>query len=104
MMAEAAHHGAEGGMDIADQKQTFSGFLTATVWIAAHIVMAVALLVVAFAMGQGWFAGLSAFAIIGVIAGLLFRMSGAWWAALVAQVVVLGIGGVIIPAIYSLVS
>jgi Bacterial aa3 type cytochrome c oxidase subunit IV len=103
-MAQAAHRDAEGGMDIADQQQTFSGFLTATVWCVALIIMSVALLTIAFAMGQGWFAGLMAFTAIGAAAGLVFKLPGAWWATLVASCVILGAGGAVIPALFSLVG
>ena len=101
-MAQAAHGGPEGGMDISDQRATFSGFLTATIWTSALIIQAVALLVLAFAIGAGWWAGLLALIVIGVGAGLIFKLPGAWWAVLVAEVVLLGLGGIIVPALAGL--
>jgi hypothetical protein len=89
----------DGGMDIEDQRQTFHGFLTATVWMCAHIAQYVALFTIAFAIGAGWWPGLIAFVAIGAGAGLIFKMSGAWWAAQIAQWVLLGLGGAIIPAL-----
>ncbi len=107
-MAEAAHsgHGAEehGHMDIVEQKGTFDGFLVATVWGCALVAMAVALFTLAFAMNLGWFAGLGAFVVIGVGAGLIFRLSGAWWAMLIGTTVLMVIGGGIVPLIASLAS
>jgi cation transporter-like permease len=96
MAHSGAHHG---GMNIHDQKQTFHGFLVASLWLGTQIIMVVALATLAFAIGAGWWAGLAAFVAIGVAVGLLFKMSGAWWATLIAQTVLLGLGGMIIPAI-----
>lgn len=87
------------GMNIDDQKATFAGFITATIWTSAHIAQAVALLVLAFAIGMGWWAGVAAYIVIGIGAGLFFKMSGAWWAAQVAQWVLLILGGLIVPAL-----
>jgi Bacterial aa3 type cytochrome c oxidase subunit IV len=101
-MAEATHAGADSSMDINDQKQTFHGFLVTALWCCALIMMSVALFTIAFAMNLGWFPGLAAFAAIGVAVGLLFRMSGPWWAVLIASCVLMGIGGVVIPAIVGL--
>ncbi|HWA00944.1 MAG TPA: aa3-type cytochrome c oxidase subunit IV [Caulobacterales bacterium] len=97
-MAEAAH-GAQGGMDIRDQKETFSGFVVAGLWTSTHVAQAVALLVLAFAIGAGWWPGVAAVIAIGVGVGLFFRMSGAWWAVQIAQAVLLILGGLIVPAI-----
>lgn len=97
-MGQAAHDAAHGAMDVADQRQTFHGFLIASLWGSALIAMYLALFTLAFAIGSGWFPGLLAFAAVGVVVGLVFKMSGAWWALLVAQVVLLGLGGAVIPA------
>ena len=98
-MAQAAQ---TGGMDIQDQRETFHGFLIATVWTCVHIAQAVMLLTLAFAIGVGWWPGLAAFVVIGVVAGLIFRMSAAYWAAQVVQWVLLGLGGMIVPALAGL--
>lgn len=94
-----AQTSAQGGMDIQDQKATFHGFLSATVWTCTLIAQSVALLTLAFAIGDGWWAGLGALIAIGVVVGLLFRMSGAYWAVQVALWVLLVLGGMIVPAI-----
>lgn len=96
-MAQPAAH--EDGMNIDDQRATFAGFLSTTVWVGAHIAQAVALLVLAFAIGAGWWAGVAAYIAIGIAAGLLFKLPGAWWAAQIAQWVLLILGGLIVPAL-----
>ncbi|MES1198882.1 MAG: aa3-type cytochrome c oxidase subunit IV [Pseudomonadota bacterium] len=100
-MADAAHEA--GGMDIHDQKETFSGFVVTSLWMSTHIAQAVALLVLAFAIGAGWWAGVAAVVVIGVGVGLFFRMGSAWWAVQTAQLVLLVLGGLVVPAIAGLV-
>lgn len=95
-MAEAAHaSAARGDMDIQDQKDTFRHFVALSLWGTLLVIMAVALLTVAFAMGLGWFAGLSAYVAIGVGAGLAIRMSGAWWVTVIGSAILLAGGGLI---------
>lgn len=101
-MGQAAHGDHNGGMDIADQKATFSGFMTVTIWGSSLITMSVAGLVAAFALGGGWFTGVAVYAVLGVLAGLVFRKGGAWWASLAATVVVFLIGGGIVAGVGAL--
>ena len=74
MAQSGAHHAAGSEMNIDDQQQTFGGFLIATVWTCGHIAQAVMLLVLAFAIGAGWWSGVAAYVGIGIAAGLIFRM------------------------------
>lgn len=101
-MGQAAHSDHGGGMDIADQKATFSGFMAVTVWGSALIVMTVAALVVAFALGAGWFTGVAVYAVLGVLAGAILRLGAAWWASLAVAVVVFLIGGGIVAGASAL--
>lgn len=98
-MAGALHSSSHGDMDIADQKATYSGFLTASVWGVTLVLQTVALLTFAFAIGLGWWAGFTGVVVIGVGAGLIFKTSPAWWAVQVALFVLLGLGGLIVPAL-----
>ncbi|GIK47605.1 MAG: aa3-type cytochrome c oxidase subunit IV [Hyphomonadaceae bacterium] len=91
--------GARGNMDIQDQKETFRGFLTASVWGGGLAIQLVALLTLAFAIGAGWWAGWIAFVAIGAAAGFFFRMSSVYWAVQAAIWVVLALGGFIVPAL-----
>ncbi len=99
-----AHSDARGRMEIQDQKDTFHGFLMATVWTCGLIAQGVILLTLGFAIGAGWWAGLSAFVAVGVAVGLAFRLSGVYWATQVAMWVLLGLGGMIVPALSGLMS
>ena len=90
--------GAHGHMEIQDQRDTFHGFLAASVWCCGLIVQGIALSTLAFAIGEGWWAGMLALVAIGVAVGFLFRMTGAYWAVQVALWVVLGLGGALVSA------
>lgn len=94
-----AQSGAHRDMDIQDQKSTFDGFLMATVWTCGLLAQAVALLTLAFAIGAGWWAGFVVLVLIGVAIGMTFRLSGVYWAVQVALWVLLGLGGLIVPAL-----
>src|SRR5687767_11299401 len=94
-----AQSGAHGQMDIQDQKETFHGFLMASVWTCGLIAQSVMLLTLAFAIGLGWWPGFVAFVLIGVVIGSVFKLSGVYWATQVALWVLLGIGGLIVPAL-----
>ena len=91
--------GAHGNMDIQDQKETFHGFLMATVWSCGLIAQAIMLMTVAFAIGAGWWSGFVALVAIGVVIGWAFRLSGVYWAVQVALWVLLVLGGLIVPAL-----
>ncbi|MBL8548312.1 MAG: aa3-type cytochrome c oxidase subunit IV [Hyphomonadaceae bacterium] len=94
-----AQSGAHGNMDITDQKATFHGFMSATVWTCGLLAQVVALLTLAFAIGAGWWAGFVAFVLIGVAIGASFKLSGVYWAMQVALWVLLTLGGLIVPAL-----
>ena len=94
-----AQSGGHGDMDIQDQKETFHGFLMASVWTSGLIAQSVMLLTLSFAIGLGWWAGFVAFVLIGVVLGSAFKLSGVYWATQVALWVLLGLGGLIVPAL-----
>ncbi|MBY0568554.1 MAG: aa3-type cytochrome c oxidase subunit IV [Hyphomonadaceae bacterium] len=97
-----SHSDARGNMDIRDQKETFGGFLSATVWTSCFVIQSVALLTLAFAIGLGWWAGLAAFAVIGIAIGFAFKLPGVFWATQIVLWVLMGIGGMIVPAVSGL--
>jgi hypothetical protein len=87
---QAASHGQ---MEIGGQRALFQGFLKVVEWSCVLLAMLLALLVGAFAIGLGWWAGLAAWVVIGLAAGFLLKMGSAWWATLIASSLVLGVGG-----------
>jgi len=97
-----AQGGARGDMDIKDQKETFDGFISASVWTSGLIAQGVMLLTLSFAIGMGWWPGFFAFVAIGIAAGLIFKMPSVYWAVQVALWVLMGLGGMIVPALSSM--
>ena len=93
---------ANGGMDITDQRETFHGFLAASLWVGGLVAQWVSLLTLAFAINDGWWSGYVVFVVIGALIGVLFRMSGVYWAVQVALWVLLAIGGLIVPGLAGL--
>lgn len=102
--AHGADHGSagHGQMEIASHKAMFSGFIKATEWSCVGLAMLLALTVFAFAMGLGWWTGLIAWVVIGVAAGFLMGLGGAWWATLIVSTVLLGIGGAVTMGLQAL--
>jgi hypothetical protein len=78
-----------------EHKLTFDHFLAFSLWGTLQIIMAVALLTVAFAMNLGWMTGVGVYLAIGVVAGLALGMRGAWWALTVGVSILLALGGLV---------
>jgi hypothetical protein len=97
-----SHSDARGHMNIQDQKETFEGFLSATVWTCGLIAQTVALLTLAFAIGFGWWAGFAAFVVVGIALGVAFKLPGVYWATQIVLWVLLALGGLIVPALSGL--
>jgi hypothetical protein len=82
-------------MDMPAHRAMFSGFLKVTEWFCVALAMLLALTVFAFAMGLGWWTGLIAWFVIGLVAGFAMNMGGAWWGFLGISTVLLAIGGAV---------
>lgn len=102
--AHGSDHGSyeHGHMDIASHKAMFSGFLKVTEWSCVLLAMMLGLTVFAFAMGLGWWTGLIVWLVIGVLAGFLMGLGGAWWALLIGSTVLLAVGGAVTMAIQAI--
>jgi Bacterial aa3 type cytochrome c oxidase subunit IV len=103
-MAMAAAHGSDHGeidkiMDMPAHRAMFGGFIKAVEWSSVFLAMLLALTVLAFAAGLGWWTGLIAWAVVGVAGGLLLNLGAIWWALLAVSTVLLGIGGAITMAL-----
>ncbi len=96
---DATHGPDHGEMDLAAHRAMFSGFLKATEWACVFLAMVLALVVLAFAVGLGWWTGLIAWAVVGVAAGFFLNMGGVWWAVLALSTVLLAVGGAITMAL-----
>ena len=88
--------------DLPAHRAMFTGFMKAAEWSIVGLAMLLGLIVLSFAVGLGWWTGLIAWAVIGLAAGLLLNMGGAWWALLAVSTVVLGVGGAITMGLQAL--
>lgn len=98
----AAQHGSDDNMDMPAHRAMFSGFLRITEWFCVAMAMLLGLTVLAFAVGLGWWTGVIAWLVIGLAAGFLMNLGGAWWAFLGVSTVLLGIGGAVTMFVQSL--
>ncbi len=105
---DGANHGANHGsvehgrMDITSHKAMFSGFVKTTEWSCVMMAMLLGLTVFAFAMGLGWWTGLIVWLVIGVLAGFLMGLGGAWWAFVISSTVLLAVGGAVTMGIQAI--
>lgn len=105
----AAAHGPDDGhyehghMDVTAHKAMFDGFIKATEWGCVSLAMLLGLTVFAFAMGLGWWTGLAVWVLIGVAAGFLMGLGGAWWATLIGSTVLLAVGGAVTMGIQAII-
>jgi len=74
-----------GEMDIADQTNTWSGFMKASTWGAFIIMLGVAYMTFTLTMHMNWLVALVLCAGAGIVGGLAMGMGGAWVATVVAM-------------------
>lgn len=73
-----------GEMDISDQENTWKGFITASVWGSAIIMLIVAYATFTLTMGMNWIVALVLCAGAGIVGGLLMGMGGTWLVTVLA--------------------
>ncbi len=90
----ATHDYHHGEMDIRDQKATWDGFITGSVWGGLIIVLMVGHAVLSVAIGLNWAVSLGLMTAVGIGAGLFMNLGGRW----MATVVVLFLLGLVVQA------
>ncbi len=84
-MATQEYH--RGEMNIQDQKATWNGFITGSVWGGLITILMVGHATLAIAIGLPWAVSLGLMAITGFGAGLLMNLGGRWTATVVVLIV-----------------
>ncbi|MFN7055295.1 aa3-type cytochrome c oxidase subunit IV [Hyphomonas sp.] len=84
-MASQDYH--RGEMNIADQKATWDGFMTGSVWGTLIVTMIVGYATLALAIGMHWAVALGLMAVLGIGGGLFMNLGGRWMATVVVMVV-----------------
>lgn len=69
-----------GEMNIADQEATWKSFLTFSLWGGLILALILGHAILAIAIGMHWLISLSLMVIAGLVAGVVMRMGGAWFA------------------------
>lgn len=72
-----------GEMDISEQSKTWTGFLKASTWGGAIIMMIVAYATFTLTMGMPWLIALVLVAGSAIVGGLAMNMGGAWVASVI---------------------
>ncbi len=99
---DSAHGPDDTIADLPAHRAMFTGFMKTAEWSIVGLAMLLALVVLAFAVGLGWWTGLIAWVVIGAVAGALLNMGGAWWAVVAVSTVLLAVGGAITMGLQSL--
>ena len=99
----AAEHSdyVHGTMGVDGHKKTFGGFMGTTVYGGAALALIVIFPTLVFGVRMGWLPALVTTLIIGVILGVVLKLKGGWYVALVASAVPTAIASFIIAAIHG---
>ena len=84
MASQEYHHGE---MEIRDQKATWDGFITGSVWGGLIIILMVGHATLAIAIGMNWAVSLGLMALVGCGAAVLMNLGGRWMATVVVLIV-----------------
>ncbi len=76
-----------GEMDIRDQKATWDGFISGSVWGSLALILMLGHAALSLAIGLNWAVSLGLMAVLGVVAGLVMNLGGKWLATLAALIV-----------------
>lgn len=80
-----------GKMDVVGHHQTFSGFMSGTVYGGALIALIVIMPTLVFGAGMTWAPALLATLVIGFILGGALKLNGGWYASIIASAVFIAI-------------
>lgn len=72
-----------GEMEIAEQNKTFNKFMDFSVWGTGLLIVSLLFFILVFAANISWFISLVVSAIVGIIFGLVLKLSGGWYATVI---------------------
>ncbi|WP_375283481.1 aa3-type cytochrome c oxidase subunit IV [Marinicauda pacifica] len=97
-MAEDYHRGE---MNVAEQKHTFDGFISVSVFSAAVLGLVVMFLSMVFGTDLGWLTAFLITAVIGGVIGVLLKQGTAYWMTVAILGVITIIAGFLIVALFG---
>ena len=80
-----------GTMKVDAQSDTFSGFMSGTVYGGSALALIVLMPTLVFAVGMGWFPALMATVVLGFVLGVALKLKGAWYVSVVAAAILTAI-------------
>lgn len=89
-----------GEMEITNQKGTFGGFMSGTVYGGAAIIYILLFPIFMFAVGLGWMPSLIISAIVAIIIGAALKLKGGWYVFVIGSAIVTAIFTAILTAIF----
>lgn len=89
-----------GNMEITGHSKTYTGFMAGSIWGAGLIIMICLFPILVFGAHVSWFGALIITALVGILYGLVLKMKGGWFAAVIG----LTIFGAVLSTIISILS
>ena len=98
-MASSDSDYVQGSMPVEAQTGTFGGFMNLTVYGGCFIAFFLLFPILVFCTPLAWFPSLIAAVIFGVILGLVFKLKGVWYAAVIVSAIILALASLGLSAI-----
>lgn len=90
----------KGSMEVDAQQGTFSGFMGLTIYGGGLIALALLLAILTVGgVHLPWLTALIVTTVVGILAGLLLKLKGAWYATIILLAVIVGIFCAVISAL-----
>lgn len=90
-MASANSDYISGSMPVEAQSSTFGGFMNLTVYGGCFIAFLLLYPILAFCTPMAWLPSLVITAVFGIVLGLIFKLKGRWYAAIIGMSVFLAV-------------
>ena len=100
-MASADSDYTPGSMPVEAQSHTFGGFMNLTMYGGCLIVFTLLYPILVFCTPLAWFPSLVVAAVVGIILGVVFKLKGGWFAAVVGLSIFLAMVSLALSALVN---
>lgn len=101
-MASANSNYKPGSMPVDAQARTFGGFMNLTVYGACFVVFMLLYPTLVFCTALTWMPSLVISAVVGILLGVIFKLKGGWFAAIIGMSVFLALFSLLLIWLRSL--
>ena len=101
-MASANSDYQQGSMPVEAQSKTFGGFMNLTVYGGCFIGFILLYPTLVFCTPLTWLPSLVISVVFGIVLGLIFKLKGAWYGAIIGTSVVLALASIALKALTAL--